>query len=124
MTHITKQLLINSLIKLPVELVDIIKDFTFLDKIQQNSKNQKDITLHYLIQCSNAVYEYQGEYLYLYASQIKSCYCCGNFKMNDNIYQNYPINIKCKCDRECEEEYYNIMINIQEQIWVNEELSK
>lgn len=111
MTHIIKQLLINSMIKLPVELVDIIKDFTFLDKIQQHSKNQKDITLHYLIQSINAIYEFQGEPVFLYHSQINTCYCCGNFIMKDAVYQHYPMYIKCKCDKKCIDEYHTMMIN-------------
>ena len=114
MTNIIKQLLINSMIKLPIELVDIIKDYTFYDKIQQYSKNQKDITLHYLIQSMNAIYEYQGEPVFLYHSKINSCYCCGNFKMNNIEYPQYPINIQCSCDNSSMEEYYTITMISEE----------
>ena len=116
-----KQLLINSLIQLPIELVDIIKDFTFMDKVQLHSKTQKDITLHYFMQYLKEVYEEEGEYLYVYNPSKNNCRCCGDFKMNNIMYENYPINMKCKCDGEREEEYYNIMINIQEQMQTNEE---
>ena len=115
MTHITKKLLVNSLIKLPVELVDIIKDYVFMDKVQQYSKNQKDITLHYLIQSLKEVYEiYDNEYIYLYGLQTSICHWCGNYRMDiDDI--KYPRNIKCIDLNICYEIYQGNQPSYQEE---------
>ena len=98
-----KQLLVDSIHILPDELLRIVKDYVFYDKIQYQSKKNKDDHLHMMLQMYWAVsmrrYIDCDDAEFLYRSKIDNCSRCGEFVCLNHHIVDIPSTIRCTCRR-------------------------
>ena len=102
MPCIEKQLVLNRL-KLPVEIICIIKDYSFMD-ITMSSKKKKDIILRLIsITTWSSSRDEDDDHHYFFwieedpkCSQFQATFCnkCGNYFY---LGINYPDKITCQC---------------------------
>jgi hypothetical protein len=97
MTSIDKQLVLHGL-KIPVELIRIIKDYTFMDTVMAKSKRQKNkiIRLIEITEWSGKARPFENREAYVFwieedesspQFQMYFCNACGNYQDNNT---NYP----------------------------------
>ena len=106
MASLHRQLILRGL-PLPDEMIRAIKDYTFMDFVQSDSKNKKDFILRHIARtewCGKARPgdEYTGDHVFWIEAdpkciQIQSCFCkkCGNYRRRFTFNQNCKI--KCEC---------------------------
>lgn len=113
MSHIIKQFLINSIKNLPSEILNIIKDYLFLNNIEYFIKNHKikqeikvnmDVSHYYIIQRPLLTYEIH----YAEDTEIENCFpliynCrdCGEYLVNKNSHKEkryVPLKLRCHCE--------------------------
>lgn len=116
--YILKQLLINSIKKLPIDVLNLIKDFIFnsniiqfikVHKIKQMISIEKDTCLYWIIQRPLLTYRLNDDERVNYYPIINNCYDCGEYLVGVNgfidsyikkfIDPNYIIDkVRCKCN--------------------------
>lgn len=120
MDYIIKQFLINSIKILPIDVLNMIKDYIFLNnikqfikihKIKQKIKVNMDISHYYIIQRPLLTYEiYYAEDTEIenYYPFIHNCRDCGEYLVNKNSdkKKNY-VSLKLRC--QCEDKKYWFM---------------
>lgn len=113
MSNIIKQLLINSIKILPTDVIIMIKDYIFLDNIEQFIKNHKlkqkikvimDISHYYIIQRPLLTYEIhyaEDTEIENYYPFIYNCRDCGEYLVNkkSDKKKNYvSLKLRCQCE--------------------------
>lgn len=116
--YIHKQLLINSIKKLPNDILNLIKDFIFnsniiqfikVHKIKQMISIKKDKCLYWIIQRPLLTYRLNDDEEVNYYPIINNCYDCGEYLVGINgfidsyikkfVDPDYIIDkVRCKCN--------------------------
>ena len=113
MSHIIKQFLINSIKNLPSEILNIIKDYLFLNNIEQFVKDHKvkqkikvdmDISHYYIIQrplLTYMIHYAEDTEIENYYPLIYNCRDCGEYLVNKNSDKRksyVPLILRCCCE--------------------------
>jgi hypothetical protein len=110
MTSCERRYEIHRRLPLPIELINIINDYIFMNKINYNSKKRKDVIMQLISNtnwCGRAMFNIE-HYIFFIKEDEKSpqfqqtfCKKCGNYS---DYYTNSPIAIEgrydgviCKC---------------------------
>ena len=108
MASLHRQLILQGL-PLPNEMIRAIKDYTFMDFIQSDSKNKKDSIMRHIARtewCGKARPgdEYNGDTLFWLEEVPKShqfqmtfCKKCGNYTNHSTHSQHWTIGTTCCC---------------------------
>ena len=109
MSSFNKQMVIHQM-NLPIEIVRIIKDYTFMDTIMSNSKNNKNFVMQLIKNTSwsgRASPENLDEGFLIFwldainslQFQIKFCKKCGDY-INLSVDHDIQDNIMCNCEHD------------------------